>query len=451
MSYEDKKFKLNRRSFIQNSLIGATSFMTPAGTFLMGTPSVLANSQGPAKRVLYLVLSGGWDSAFASDPIIGSKQTSSSYEDVYKQTTGQYAPFQIPGKNTWLGAGFLPAKDILSRISIGVVNGMHMEVTAHELAYQYILSGRLSLSNSRDFPSVLSLMGQSKGTFPPLLVLGQAVPLGETRFTAPPIQVANAELLKDMLSKPAIDGVPENILNEALSLISDLDAEAQKRLTQQEKLDLSSWINSSQKLKSVEDSGIGPKLAFTQEVKDRFQLGTNGDLNSISGLLAGAYIAFSAGLTSYVSVSGSGFDTHQNQLSMQLPLQQSFSSALSLLLKAFQDTPDPDYSGRTLMDTTMIVITSEFVRTPKFNLNLGTDHWQSASVILLGAGVKDGAIIGATGDDAIPLGWSDSKAVIKTEDNVLLPDHFAATLLSKLGFNDEANTISSTRIDNLFT
>ena len=57
--------------------------------------------------------------------------------------------------------------------------------------------------------------------------------------------------------------------------------------------------------------------------------------------------------------------------------------------------------GRTLIsaggDDTLIVVLSEFGRTPKINANYGRDHWGTAwSICLGGAGIHRGAVIGET-------------------------------------------------------
>jgi uncharacterized protein (DUF1501 family) len=50
-----------------------------------------------------------------------------------------------------------------------------------------------------------------------------------------------------------------------------------------------------------------------------------------------------------------------------------------------------------MLDTTLVVVMSEFGRTPNINLYYGRDHWSAAwSVVLAGCGVQRGAVIGKT-------------------------------------------------------
>jgi uncharacterized protein (DUF1501 family) len=52
-----------------------------------------------------------------------------------------------------------------------------------------------------------------------------------------------------------------------------------------------------------------------------------------------------------------------------------------------------------MWDNTLVVVLSEFGRTPNINKYYGRDHWGTAwSVCLGGAGIQRGAVIGKTND-----------------------------------------------------
>ncbi len=66
-----------------------------------------------------------------------------------------------------------------------------------------------------------------------------------------------------------------------------------------------------------------------------------------------------------------------------------FDMSLSTLLDDLED--------RGLLDTTLVVAMGEFGRTPKVNKTAGRDHYPRAgNVLLAGAGIRGGAVIGAT-------------------------------------------------------
>jgi uncharacterized protein (DUF1501 family) len=103
------------------------------------------------------------------------------------------------------------------------------------------------------------------------------------------------------------------------------------------------------------------------------------------------------------------------------------------------------------MDNTTILINSEFVRTPQLNAGSGTDHWPSASAILLGKGVQDNTVIGRTDDNAQALGWLSGAPVPRTSETQITPEQLVATLLDHMGFTAVANPISGGRILGLLT
>ena len=58
-----------------------------------------------------------------------------------------------------------------------------------------------------------------------------------------------------------------------------------------------------------------------------------------------------------------------------------------------------DLGSRGLLEKTAVLMTGEFGRTPKVNGLAGRDHWSRAlSVVMAGAGVKGGQVIGKTND-----------------------------------------------------
>ena len=56
-----------------------------------------------------------------------------------------------------------------------------------------------------------------------------------------------------------------------------------------------------------------------------------------------------------------------------------------------------DLADRGLLDTTLVVVTGEFGRTPRINKNAGRDHWGPAFTVALGGGgIKGGRVVGKT-------------------------------------------------------
>jgi hypothetical protein len=119
----------------------------------------------------------------------------------------------------------------------------------------------------------------------------------------------------------------------------------------------------------------------------------------------------------YVSVTYGGWDMHTNignGIGKTLP---PFDQAYATLIK--------DLEQRGMLDSTLVMISSEFGRTPKINKDAGRDHWPRVfSVVFAGGGFKKGLIYGA----------SDATGA-DVEDKPLTVENLAATMYTQLGID----------------
>jgi hypothetical protein len=116
-----------------------------------------------------------------------------------------------------------------------------------------------------------------------------------------------------------------------------------------------------------------------------------------------------------VEVSFGGWDTHQNNFTSIPELCHTMDQAVAALLD--------DLKRIGKLDDTVVVLTTEFGRTPQINQNVGRDHYpQAFTSVLAGGGFKGGYIHGKTSDGA--------EEVI--EDSMTIPD-FNATIAHALG------------------
>jgi hypothetical protein len=94
-----------------------------------------------------------------------------------------------------------------------------------------------------------------------------------------------------------------------------------------------------------------------------------------------------------VLVSDRGWDHHQN---MRRALTYGFPPKLVALDDAFSALVE-DLEASGLGERVVVALLSEFGRTPRLNPQGGRDHWpRASSVVLYGAGLPRGAVIGAT-------------------------------------------------------
>lgn len=91
----------------------------------------------------------------------------------------------------------------------------------------------------------------------------------------------------------------------------------------------------------------------------------------------------------FVQVSHSNYDTHNENFNFHFEQVGEFDRPFATLVT--------DLADRGLLQHTLIVVLSEFGRTPSINQYYGRDHWGNAwSVVLGGCRIQPGAIIGST-------------------------------------------------------
>jgi len=95
---------------------------------------------------------------------------------------------------------------------------------------------------------------------------------------------------------------------------------------------------------------------------------------------------------SCVQVTHSNYDTHYENFDFHIEQLGEFDRPFATLVS--------DLVERGLWEKTLVVVMSEFGRTPSINQFHGRDHWGTAwSVALGGCGIQRGAIIGKTNDN----------------------------------------------------
>ena len=126
-------------------------------------------------------------------------------------------------------------------------------------------------------------------------------------------------------------------------------------------------------------------------------------------------------------INGTGWDTHNDGQKNQHVLIRQLDQSVSALVD--------DLEKRKLLDSTLIVIATEFGRPPEFDGGGGRGHQSTAfSGVFLGGGLKTGQVIGGTDE----LG----KKIV--DRPVSIPD-FHATMLRALGIDHQTELYDGDR------
>ncbi len=126
----------------------------------------------------------------------------------------------------------------------------------------------------------------------------------------------------------------------------------------------------------------------------------------------------------FVTVTYGAWDTHAYHyrgIEIQMP---DFDKAFAGLIA--------DLDDRGLLDSTLVLVTSEFGRTPRINAGGGRDHWPRVfSIVMAGGGIKRGSVYGA----------SDALAG-EPKDNPLSIEDYATTVYHLLGIDARRDLMS---------
>ncbi len=128
----------------------------------------------------------------------------------------------------------------------------------------------------------------------------------------------------------------------------------------------------------------------------------------------------------FVTVIGRGWDTHADNFNrlknLQLPYLDRGISGL------IQDLHD-----RGMLETTLVVVSGDFNRTPQINKDAGRDHWGPVQTIFLaGGGIPGGVVVGA----------SDNQCAYPAE-RAVSPADIGATILHRFGLRPEMEIVTN--------
>ncbi len=125
--------------------------------------------------------------------------------------------------------------------------------------------------------------------------------------------------------------------------------------------------------------------------------------------------------STFVQVSHSNYDTHNENFAFHLEQLGEFDQGFSALIA--------DLADRGRLERTLIVVMSEFGRTPTINYLYGRDHWGTAwSVALAGCGLKAGTMVGKTN--------ANGTEVVDRQVNA---GHLFHTYLTAVGLNPKGD------------
>ena len=269
---------------------------------------------------------------------------------------------------------------------VALLRGMSSTQGAHEPA-QYLMHTSFAQRGTIRHPSLGSwtsyFCGRGNPTLPSNVVIGgggrhPGAGFLEAKFAPLPLGNSKAGLQNSTRAR----GITEESFNRRMGLLGQLNEQFEKEFPHKAVRGYRDLYQEAVHLMGSKDLAAFDLTLESPEMHDRY-----GDHEFGHGcLLARRLIEHDV---RFVEVNLGGWDTHDDNFERVEANANILDQALAALL--------PDLESRGLLDETLVVVASEFGRSPKINQNNGRDHYPKAfTTLLAGGGVKGGQVYGAT-------------------------------------------------------
>jgi hypothetical protein len=326
---------------------------------------------------------------------------------------------------------------------VAVVRSMKSHEVVHFRGQYYTQAGRpLNPAQAQEIPSVGSVVAyemesqrREADTFPTYVGCNlDTAGCGalSTGFLNPRHSVVDINF-RGGAGGTSLDAEAAKLLDERYRLLAELDRATQGSRDGRDRA-LGAFRDFQASAHRILGDPRWPR-SFEMSQEDRARFGDNEV--GLGCLLARNLIQADAG-TRYVHITHPDWDHHKNifehsSKSNHYVRCNEFDKGMANLLRDMAASPSPRQPGKSLLDETLVVMATEFGRTPgALNGVRGRHHYNQCYLSLFaGAGVKGGRIIGKTdaeGAKTVDNGWKYARMAPKTE-NVY------ATIYSVLGID----------------
>ncbi len=144
-----------------------------------------------------------------------------------------------------------------------------------------------------------------------------------------------------------------------------------------------------------------------------------------------AIASYRAGLTASCNLTTGGFDTHGDH-------DNRHANALNGLTAGVNELWT-EVEAHGLEDQVVVIIHSDFGRTPGYNSGNGKDHWPITSMVLMGAGIRGNRVIGSSTERHLPINVDkDSLRPVQGDGGVrITPAHIHLELRKLAGIEED--------------
>lgn len=403
----------SRRAFLKVGVLGGLG-LTLGDYFQIQAQEAAAGIVPKAQSAIFIFLSGGITHIDTFDPKPFAPIEYRGELGSVKTNTGEYFGGQLQRLAT-----------VADKLS--VIRSMSHGEAAHERGQHNMLTGYRP-SPAIQYPSFGSVISKklgSRNNIPPYV----SIPMADNPYYGTGY-LSSAYGAFSVGGEPATNGfkvrdlnLPDGVSPERMEKRKTLLASVDSHFNAMEKSDaleaMNSYYQRAYSLISSQDAREAFNIeAEPAEVRDEYGRHAFGQRCLLARRLV-------EGGARFITVSDGGWDMHigiKKAMEGQFPpIDQGLTALIT------------DLDRRGLLQSTMVILATEFGRTAKLNKDGGRDHWPKAfSIALAGGGIKGGIIHGATNAQGT-----------EPTDAIVSPNDLGATIYTQLGIDPKERLMSA--------
>lgn len=358
MSYQ---YKHNRRQFLQRLAVAGSASM------LAGIGSNARAATYSGKLVVNMQLTGALDVTSFADPkvnVTGQKVINNWAASASPKQAGNilYAPFAA--NETFFNKYY---RDIL------IINGVDAQTNSHTVGILHNWSGR----NSEGYPTLTALFAaiNNPGTMPmPYLNFGGfAATSGITEVT----QVGQISVLQNLVKPNVAEASSGRYIEDAdwARILAMHTAGLASRAAASTTLEAAATRQLAYADALTRSTAIADFAAFIPATLQATRTLSTGGRSTLHQQIQITLLAFKAGVAMTADVFEGGFDTHEENDTRQAASLSNVTDAIDYFWTYATELG--------LADRIVLVVGSDFGRTPYYNSGAGKDHWPIGSVMVM--------------------------------------------------------------------
>lgn len=418
---------MERRNFFKLLSLAGLAAVSPTA-FAGRRPSGLSAGLPPLSEVykgpafFFLNAGGGWDPTSLCDPKGGkgpddpdAMNRAFTFDQIDSAGSIKYPNIGTMDRPTAF-------KDFFDKhyTRLRVINGLDMQSNGHDSGSRHCWSGRLA----EGYPSLGALVAAVHGHELPMSYLSFGG-YDDTQGQVARTRAGNVGALARIAFPDRRDPADEASLfhsPNASELIKKAQEKRKERLLTGEKLPR---VQDAIGMLYTSRTGSNELKLLQQYLPE--MLDNSG--NPLRRQIQVAMAAVRAGIAVSVNLEHGGFDTHGDHDNQHIPRLANILDGIDFLVE--------EAARQNIGDNFVLLVGSDFGRTPGYNDTNGKDHWAITSVMMMGKGIKGNAVVGATDERHNAYSW-DPKTLKQSDSGIHIePRHIHANLRKLAGIDDD--------------